>query len=174
MFLKLSCWQMWFILWYIMLNMWILTMVFTAGCVQWLHVLCLGNGGYVNVMLIQNTRSSANATLRASGMPSVQNVIFKATKQVKSLKWTRVGWCLFFYFYFLQHFNLNINTVHTRTYHMGLFSRSKQLGWTHLCTTTGSNISTGRAQHMESFPGNELQLHHSFPHLALHTGRRVI
>lgn len=57
-----------------------------------------------------------------------------------------------------------------------LFSRSMQLDWTpHLCTTTGFDIPTGRAQNMEPFQGEELQLTFLiFPHLALHPRNRVI
>lgn len=134
-------------------------MAATEGCAK---VLCLGNWKQVNTDAKPKHffHPSANATLRASGMPSIQNIIFKAAKQVSSK--TRVGSGV-------SLFNLSRTIVDTLpgTCRMKecLFSRSVHLDWTrHLCTTTGSSIPTGQAGHMEPFPGNELQPHLSnFP-----------
>lgn len=92
-------------------------------------------------------------------MPSVQNVIFKASKQVSLCQFS----C------FSPAFSFEQTIVHTPpwTCHMKvcLFYRSMRLDLTpHLCTTTGSGIPTGPARSMESFQGNKLQLHLSnFP-----------
>lgn len=85
--------------------------------------------------------STANATLRASGMPSVQNVIFKAAKQVSTEgRGTIAG-------------TASVTAHQNKRF----FSRLKPLEWSQrLCMITGSNIPTGAAQSTGPFPGNEV------------------
>lgn len=85
--------------------------------------------------------SAANATLTASGMPSMQNVVFQAAKQVSALGRGTVA-------------GTASGTTHQNEC---LFSRLMPPEWIQqLCMTTGRNIPTGPALSTGSFPGNEV------------------